>query len=112
MVLAKLPRLWLVPSPRSGGLRTLALRIWHALVVLVALAGLLLGALRVRDPVLRAVLALLAAFTAFHMVVEALPRYALPAFPVLVAAGAAGWAIMLRADGAGRLAPARSASER
>jgi 4-amino-4-deoxy-L-arabinose transferase-like glycosyltransferase len=93
MLVAKLPRLWLTPSPRSDGLRTPALRVWHLLLVLAALAGALAGR---RHPVIAAVLAALVAFTLFHMVVEAIPRYALPAFPALVAAGAAGWALALR----------------
>ena len=85
MTLAKLPRLWLKPSPRSAGLRTTPLRAWHLLVVLLALAGLVRG----RGPA--PVVALLVAFTAFHLVVVALPRYALPVLPVLIAAGAGGW---------------------
>jgi hypothetical protein len=93
MLLAKVPRLWLSPSGRSRGLRTTALRIWHVVIVVAALVGLLLGARR--NALLATVLALLAAFTAFHMIVEAIPRYALPALPLLIAAGAAGWALVL-----------------
>jgi 4-amino-4-deoxy-L-arabinose transferase-like glycosyltransferase len=99
MLLAKVPRLWGAPSPRTNGPRSPALTVWHILVVLGALAGLLLGARR--SPLLATVLAMLAVFTAFHMVVEAIPRYALPAFPLLVAAGAAGWA-QARGSGAPR----------
>ena len=57
-----------------------------------------------RSPLLATVLAMLVVYTGFHMVVEAIPRYALPAFPLLVAAGAAGWALVLR-----RRAPAAAA---
>jgi hypothetical protein len=88
MVAKKLPRLWLKPSPRSDGLRATPLRIWHALIVLAAFAGLLL------------------AFTLFHLVVEAIPRYALPALPVLIAAGTAGWFSWLAARRAPRTRPA------
>jgi len=83
MLAAKLPRMWLTPSPRSDGLRTGPLRLWHVLLVLGALAGL-------RD---RRVLAALLAFAAFHLVVEAIPRYALPVLPVLIATGCAGWRV-------------------
>src|SRR5262249_42033227 len=81
MIASKLPRLWLTPSPRTAGQRTTPLKLWHLLIVLLAVAGL-------RD---RRVIAALLAFTAFHLVVEAIPRYALPMLPVLIAAGCAGW---------------------
>jgi hypothetical protein len=81
MMLAKVPRMWLTPSPRSNGLRTTWLKLWHLLIVLAAIAGL-------RD---RRVLVALLAFAAFHVVVEAIPRYALPMLPVLIASGCAGW---------------------
>jgi hypothetical protein len=99
MVARKLPRLWLKPSPRSDGLRTTPLRIWHALIVLAAFAGLLLG----RN---WRITAALAAFTLFHLVVEAIPRYALPALPVLIAAGTAGWFSWIAARRAPRTRPA------
>jgi 4-amino-4-deoxy-L-arabinose transferase-like glycosyltransferase len=98
MVATKLPRLWLRPSPRSDGLRTTPLRIWHALIVLAAFAGLLLARNRL-------VLGSLLAFTLFHLVVEAIPRYALPALPVLIAAGTAGWFSWLAARRARRTRP-------
>jgi hypothetical protein len=84
MYAAKLPRLWLRPSPRAEGLRTPAMRLWHVLVVVLAVAG----AVRLRD---KATLAALLAFTAFHLIVPAMPRYALPLLPLLIAAGCAGW---------------------
>jgi hypothetical protein len=84
MIAAKLPRLWLKVSPRGDGLRTTPMRLWHLAIVLAAFAGVLLT----RD---RTIIAALLAFTLFHLLVEALPRYALPAFGVLIAAGAAGW---------------------
>jgi hypothetical protein len=83
MFAAKLPRLWLTPSPRANGLRTPAMRIWHLIVIVLGVAG----AIRLRN---RAVLAALVAFTAFHLIVPAMPRYALPLLPVLIAAGCAG----------------------
>jgi hypothetical protein len=99
MVAKKLPRLWLKPSPRSDGLRTTPLRIWHALIVLAAFAGLLLARNRL-------VAGALLAFTLFHLVVEAIPRYALPVLPVLIAAGTAGWFSWLAARRARRTRPA------
>jgi hypothetical protein len=83
MVAAKLPRLWLRPS-RTGTRTTGAVRIVHVLLVLAAFAGIVRG----RN---RTLLALLAAFTLFHLVAGAMPRYALPLIPALLAAGAAGW---------------------
>jgi hypothetical protein len=99
MVSKKLPRLWLKPSPRSDGLRATPLRIWHALIVLAAFAGLLLAGNRL-------VAGALLAFTLLHLVVEAIPRYALPALPVLIAAGTAGWFSWLAARRAPRTRPA------
>ena len=84
MLAGKPLRLWLTPSPRDDSLRTPALRVWHAAVVVFALVGLL----RLRD---WRVIAALGAFTVFHLAVPALPRYALPILPVLIAAGCAGW---------------------
>jgi hypothetical protein len=99
MVAKKLPRLWLKPSPRSEDLRNTPLRIWHALIVLAAFAGLLLARNRLAG-------AALVAFTLFHLVVEAIPRYALPALPVLIAAGTAGWFSWLAARRVPRTHPA------
>jgi hypothetical protein len=99
MVAAKVPRLWLRPSPRSDGLRTTPLRIWHLLIVLVAFAGLIAGRSRL-------VGVALVAFTLFHLVVEALPRYALSALPALIAAGTAGWFSWSAARRARRTRPA------
>ena len=84
MILKKLPRLWLKPSPRGAGLRGTPLRLWHLAIVLIAIIGL------VRKPD-RLILAALLAFTAFHLLVPAMPRYALPLLPALIAAGCAGW---------------------
>ena len=60
------------------------MRIWHLILVVFAIVG----AVRLRD---RAILAALIAFTAFHLIVPAMPRYALPMLPILMAAGCAGW---------------------
>jgi hypothetical protein len=83
MVAGKLPRLWLVPT-RGGDRTRPPLRLYHALLILLALGGVLVA----RD---RTMLAVLAAFTAFHLLAGAMPRYALPLLPALIAAGAAGY---------------------
>src|SRR5262249_23561433 len=41
MELAKLPRMWLTPSPRARNLRGTPLRVWHLAIVLLALLGAL-----------------------------------------------------------------------
>jgi hypothetical protein len=84
MVASKLPRLWLGPSRDGGGRTGELVRLWHALLVLVAIAGLLAG----RN---RTILAALIAFTLFHLIAGAMPRYALPLLPALIATGTAGW---------------------
>ena len=83
MIAAKLPRLWLAPSLRPGLPRRTPLRLWHVAIVVIAAAGVLAGRNRL-------MLATLVTFTLFHLVVEAIPRYALPALPTLFAAGCAG----------------------
>ena len=95
----KLPQLWLRPSPRADGLRTAPMRIWHALIVLAAFAGLLLARNRL-------FLGTLTAFTLFQLAVVANPRYALPMLPVLIAAGTAGWFSWSAARRASRTRPA------
>jgi len=67
-------------TSRTGGP---PLRAWHLLVLAFALAGL------TKAP--RPIAAALLAFAAFHLIVVAMPRYALPVLPVLIAAGAGGW---------------------
>jgi hypothetical protein len=83
MVASKVPRLWLRPS-RGGTRSSSALRVWHLVVVVLAFAGIL----RARN---RTMLAVLVAFTLFHLIAGAMPRYAIPLLPALIAAGAAGW---------------------
>jgi 4-amino-4-deoxy-L-arabinose transferase-like glycosyltransferase len=99
MFATKVPRLWLKPSPRSDGLRNTPLRIWHALIVLAAFAGLLLARNRL-------VAGTLIAFTLFQLVAVANPRYALPVLPILIATGTAGWFSRLAARRAPRTDPA------
>jgi hypothetical protein len=104
MVAKKVPRLWLGPS-RAGGRTTGALRIWHGLLVILAVAGLI----RARN---RTMLAVLLTFTLFHLIAGAMPRYALPLLPALIATGAAGWFAQPRTTASVRAysAPLRRAS--
>jgi hypothetical protein len=105
MVAGKLPRLWLGPARGEGRTPTL-LRLWHGLLVLAAFAGIVAG----RN---RTMLAVLVAFTLFHLLAGAMPRYALPLLPALVATGCAGWAQRwLDTGGADRLAPSERTPDR
>jgi hypothetical protein len=105
MVAGKLPRLWLGPARGEGRTPTL-LRLWHGLLVLAAFVGIVAG----RN---RTMLAALVAFTLFHLLAGAMPRYALPLLPALIATGCAGWAQRrIDAGGAHRLAPRERAADR
>jgi hypothetical protein len=95
----KLPYMWLRPSQAVQRAGT-GLRVVHVVLVLGALAGLLAGLLRTRDPALAIVLAILAATTAVHVITAPGPRYALPLLPTLFLAGAAG--VVLARRGARR----------
>jgi hypothetical protein len=90
LLLAKIPRLWWRYS--EGAQRpTTTLRITlHRVLVIVSLIGLLYGTWRSRHPALLALALVLATMTALHMLATAVPRYAMPLIPVLVAGGAAG----------------------
>jgi hypothetical protein len=105
MVAGKLPRLWL--GPARGESRTSApLRLWHGLLVLAAFVGIVAG----RN---RTMLAVLVAFTLFHLLAGAMPRYALPLLPALIATGCAGWAqSRFHARSGHRLAPREVATDR
>ena len=105
MVAGKLPRLWLGPARGESRTSTL-LRLWHGLLVLVAFVGIVAG----RN---RTMLAVLVAFTLFHLLAGAMPRYALPLLPALIATGCAGWARQwLDRSGTHRLAPRERATDR
>ena len=74
--------------------------------MLAAFAGILAG----RN---RTMLAVLVAFTLFHLLAGAMPRYALPLLPALIATGCAGWAQRwIHAGSAHRLAPPERATDR
>lgn len=94
---AKAKRMWLFYY-RGGGVHYIstAMRIWQVVLVLGCGAGLLVGLLRRRDPLLGAVLLTVALSTAIHTIVVSQARYNLPLMPSLIAAGVAGWFLALR----------------
>jgi len=104
MMAGKAPRLWLGPA-RGGTRSSTGLRVWHLVLVILALAGVV----RARN---RTMLAVLVAFTLFHLIAGAMPRYALPLLPALIATGAAGWLAQPRTTSMVRAysAPLRRAS--
>jgi hypothetical protein len=96
MMVDKVGRMW-SRYARGGAAHTSAwIRSWHIALVALTFAGLLAGAWRRRDPVLAAVLAILAYSTALHTLVVSQARYNLPLMPVLVAGGVAGLVLALR----------------
>lgn len=96
MMLDKAGRMW-GRYARGGASHTSSwIRAWHIVLVAVTFAGLLAGLWRRRDPVLAAVLVLLAYSTALHTLVVSQARYNLPLMPVLVAGGVAGLVVALR----------------
>jgi hypothetical protein len=86
----------------SAAARDGAVVLWHRVLIGVALAGLLAGLIRARSGVLTAVALALLACTALNVVFVAEARMNARLVPVLVAAGAAGWALAVR-RGAPRL---------
>ena len=96
MMFDKVGRMW-GRYARGGSAHTSSwIRGWHIALVGVALAGLLAGLWRRRDPVLASVLAVLLYSTALHTLVVSQARYNLPLMPVLVAGGVAGLVLAVR----------------
>jgi 4-amino-4-deoxy-L-arabinose transferase-like glycosyltransferase len=91
----KVQRMW-TRYARGGARHTSApIRVLHILLVLGGLAGLLMGIWRRRSVPLVIVLAILLYSTALHTLVVSQARYNLPLMPLLLASGAAGWAMWL-----------------
>jgi 4-amino-4-deoxy-L-arabinose transferase-like glycosyltransferase len=67
------------------------LRVYHFILVLLAMIGLLVGIVRRRDPALVSILVGLGTATAVHLIAVANGRYGLPLMAILVAGGIAGW---------------------
>jgi hypothetical protein len=96
MMLNKVQRMW--SRYARGGARhtTWKIRVPHILLVVLGVAGLLLGALRRRSLLLACILAAVLTSTAVHMLVVSQARYNLPLMPSLLAGGLAGWAVFVR----------------
>ena len=99
MMLNKVQRMW--SRYARGGARhtTWAIRAPHIALVLLALAGLLLGVLRRRSLLLACILAAALTSTAVHMLVVSQARYNLALMPALLAGGLAGWVLFVRGPG-------------
>jgi hypothetical protein len=90
MELRKLRQLWLRPSRIGTSDRLQAVAVVHVVLIVLALAGLILGLIRARSPELTAIALVLAYGTAVHLFTTADSRYNLPLVPLLFAGGAAG----------------------
>ncbi len=91
MMLNKVQRMW-TRYARGGARHTSALiRVWHIVLVLAAVGGLLAGIVRRRSVLLGCILAAILTSTAVHMLVVSQARYNLPLMPALIAGGVAGW---------------------
>jgi len=96
MMLNKVQRMW-SRYARGGARHTSpAIRTWHILLVLLAVAGLVAGIARRRSLLLACILAAALSSTAVHMLVVSQARYNLPLVPALLAGGVAGWAMFVR----------------
>ena len=112
MMLNKVQRMW--SRYARGGARhtTWAIRGPHIALVLLALAGLLLGVFRRKSLLLACILAAALTSTAVHMLVVSQARYNLPLMPALLAGGLAGWVMFVRGQGGGAPAdPSQSPPE-
>jgi hypothetical protein len=101
MMARKVARMWGRPSQ----VRSRAAAVVHALVVVLALAGLLCGALWGRRGDLALVTSVILASTLVHAVLVAQPRYALSLIALLAAAGASGLVAAWRRAYAGASRP-------
>jgi 4-amino-4-deoxy-L-arabinose transferase-like glycosyltransferase len=91
MMLNKVQRMWSRYS-RGGARHTSGvIRVWHILLVLVTLGGLIAGIARRRSVLLGCILGAVLISTAVHMLVVSQARYNLPLMPALIAGGVAGW---------------------
>ncbi len=103
MMADKAGRMWLRPvhaiQPGDETKRARR-RTVHLLLLSIAVAGLVAGLWRSREPVLGAVAAIALYSTLDNAILIAEARHNLPLLPALYAAGAAGWALLLRGWGA------------
>ena len=101
MMTRKTARMWGRPSQ----VRSRAAAVGHAVVVVLALAGLLCGALWGRRGDVALVTSVILASTLVHAVLVAQPRYALSLIALLAAGGASGLAAAWRRAYAGSSSP-------
>jgi MFS family permease len=96
MMVNKVQRMW--SRYARGGARHTSweIRVWHILLVLAAVAGLVAGLWRSRSPVLAAILLVALYSTALHTLVVSQARYNLPLMPAMIAGGVAGWFLFAR----------------
>ncbi|WP_320670013.1 hypothetical protein [Patulibacter defluvii] len=92
----KIGKMWFRATLGGSSTPMPLLRIYHVILILAAFFGLLYALLRRRDPAIGAILIGIATATGVHMIAVAHGRYNLPLMPILIAAGAAGWTLMVR----------------
>lgn len=107
----KIGKMWFRATLGGSSTPMPLLRIYHVVLILAAFFGLLYGLLRRRDPALGAILLGLATATGVHMIAVAHGRYNLPLMPILIAAGCAGWTVLIRDWRNRRSRPAPAPSE-
>jgi 4-amino-4-deoxy-L-arabinose transferase-like glycosyltransferase len=105
MMVNKVQRMW--SRYARGGARHTSweIRVWHILLVLASVAGLVLGLWRGRSAVLAAILLVALYSTALHTLVVSQARYNLPLMPAMIAGGVAGWFLFVRGRGRREAAP-------
>jgi 4-amino-4-deoxy-L-arabinose transferase-like glycosyltransferase len=96
MLARKVRRMWIYHSRGGGAGASLPARLPHLALLAVALAGLLAGLWRTRDPRLGVILLIAGYATLLHAILVSQPRYALPLMPMLAAGGIAGIFIAAR----------------
>ncbi len=86
-----LQRLW--SHYARGGARheSIAIRVWHIVLVLSSFSGLAVGFVRRRSLMLATILTAAATLTAVHMLAVSQARYNLPLMPAVIAGGVTGW---------------------
>ncbi|MGI8632181.1 MAG: glycosyltransferase family 39 protein [Solirubrobacterales bacterium] len=103
MMVAKSWRMWTNPFSGGGYANTGLDRLWHRILLAFGAAGLVLALWRTRHPALLFCLLALVLGSGIHAIVVSQPRYNLPLMPLLLTAGAIGWARALGARPAGRV---------
>jgi len=87
----KIQKMWFRASLGGAHHPMPVLRIYHNILVILTLIGLIGGIVRRRDPALISILVAVLTATAVHMFAVANGRYGLPVIPIFFTAGVAGW---------------------